>query len=94
MAEFTVISVVDGDTFDVSPDWNWKGQTGSRVRPTGYDAPELHSPGGQVAKDKLFRLVLRRRVELSTAYRVDRGRLVCDVHFQGRNLATFFSEYQ
>jgi endonuclease YncB( thermonuclease family) len=53
MAEFTVVSVIDGDTFDVSPSWQWNGQSGSRVRPTGYDAPELHALGGQAAKAKL-----------------------------------------
>ena len=42
MALFTVSSVIDGDTFKVSGDWKWNGETGTRVRPTGFDAPELH----------------------------------------------------
>ena len=58
MSGFTVTCVVDGDTFDVTPQWRWNGQTGKRVRPTGYDAPELHSTGGQAAKAKLSRLIL------------------------------------
>jgi len=57
MAAFTVVSIIDGDTFDVSPVWQWNGQSGSRVRPTGYDAPELHAFGGQAAKDKLSKLI-------------------------------------
>lgn len=72
----------------------WNGETGTRVRPTGYDAPELHAYGGQVAKDKLERLILGKQVDLRTAHRVDRGRLVCDVFLQGRNLADYFSKYQ
>ena len=51
MAEFNVVTIIDGDTFDVSPQWRWNGQDGSRVRPTGYDAPELQNYGGQAAKE-------------------------------------------
>jgi len=91
MAVFTVSKVIDGDTFEVSGGWKWNGQAGTRVRPTGYDAPELHAPGGQAAKRKLERLILGKQVELRTAHKVDRGRLVCDVYVQGRNLADCFS---
>jgi endonuclease YncB( thermonuclease family) len=94
MPEFTVISIVDGDTFEVYPLWNWNGQSGSRVRPTGYDAPELCTPMGQVAKKKLSRLILNERVDLRAGHRVDRDRLVCDIYFRGRNLADYFPEYQ
>ena len=94
MSAFRVISIIDGDTFEVSPQWKWNGQTGTRVRPTGYNAPELHTYGGQAAKEKLSRLILGEEVELGTAYRVDRGRLVCDVYFRGKNLADYFPEYQ
>ncbi len=93
MAEFRVVNIVDGDTFDVSPQWRWNGSSGERVRPTGYDAPELPSLMGQTAKDKLTRLISGEMVELRAAYRIDRGRLVCDVYFKGNNLADYFPEY-
>jgi len=94
MAEFSVVTIIDGDTFDVSPQWRWNDQDGSRVRPTGYNAPELQSYGGQAAKEKLTRLILGENVDLRSAHRIDRGRLVCDVYFKGNNLAEYFSEYQ
>ena len=94
MSAFTVTAIIDGDTFEVSPQWKWNGETGTRVRPTGYDAPEMGTYGGQAAKDKLSRLILREEVDLRTAYKVDRGRLVCDVYFRGKNLADYFPEYQ
>lgn len=94
MANFKVIQVVDGDTFDVSPSWRWNGSTGSRIRPTGYDAPELGTYGGQAAKEKLERLILGKIVQLGTGYRIDRGRLVCVVNYQGGNLADYFPDYQ
>lgn len=94
MTKFNVISIIDGDTFDVSSGWRWNGNSGTRVRPTGYNAPELHGYGGQAAKERLERLILGKSVELGSAYRIDRGRLVCDVYLRGKNLADHFPEYQ
>ena len=90
MPTFTVTSIIDGDTFQVTPQWQWTGQTGTRVRPAGYNSPEIHAYGGQAAKDKLSRLIYGKQVELRTAYKIDRGRLVCDVFFRNRNLAEYF----
>ena len=86
--------IVDGDTFDVSPQWKWNNKTGSRVRPAGYYAPELYDYGGQAAKDKLSRLINGEQVNLQTVHRVDRGRLVCEVYLGNMNLADYFPEYQ
>lgn len=94
MSLFTVTSIIDGDTFDVSPQWQWNGTTGTRVRPAGYNAPELHAYGGQAAKNNLSRLIYGHQVDLRTAYKVDRGRLVCEVFFRNRNLADYFQTYQ
>lgn len=94
MSKFTVTQVIDGDTFDVTPKWQWNNQTGDRVRPTGYDAPEIDQPGGAAAKAKLERLVLGKQVELRNAATIDRGRLVCDVLLDGRNLADYFPEFR
>jgi len=94
MAQFRVNNIIDGDTFEVSPQWRWNGQEGTHVRPTGYDAPELYEYGGQAAKEKLSRLILGEQVELRAAHKIDRGRLVCDVYFKGRNLADFFPDYK
>ncbi len=94
MPLFKVINVVDGDTFDVSPQWKWKNYTGVRIRPTGYDAPEINTYLGQRAKNQLSGLILGKHVELGSAYRVDRGRLVCDVFYMGRNLAEYFQQFR
>lgn len=94
MAEFKVTAVIDGDTFDVSPGWVWKGQTGNRVRPAGYDAPEITTLAGPSAKSKLTGLLLGQVVALGDAYRVDRGRLVCEVYLNGKNLTAYFPKYR
>lgn len=91
--ETTVIEVIDGDTFRASPGWKWEDENGDRVRPTGYNAPES-GPEAVAATRKLSTLILNKKVELGTAHRVDRGRLVCDVYFQGKNLADYFPEYK
>lgn len=94
MAIFTVSSIIDGDTFAVTPNWQWKGESGDRVRPTGYDAPELQAFGGEAAKNELARLILGKQIDLRSAYKVDRGRLVCDVFYAGKNLADYFAKYR
>lgn len=91
MHTFQVIRIVDGDTFEVNPTWHWNGARGNRVRPTGYDdAAEIGAPGGSTATAKLAALILGRSVQLGNAYRIDRGRLVCDVYFNGHGLAKYF----
>ena len=90
MKDFEVTNIVDGDTFDVSPRWVWNGKSGERIRPTGFDAPELDEDLGEEAAVELSELILGETVQIGDAYRVDRGRLVCDVFFEGQNLASYF----
>ena len=93
MALFMVIRIIDGDTFEVNPNWRWKQERGNRVRPTGYDAPELENLSGAMARNQLARMILGNQVELGPAYKVDRGRLVCDVFFNGKKLEEYFPRY-
>jgi endonuclease YncB( thermonuclease family) len=94
MAEFKVTAIVDGDTFDVNPGWRWNGQSGTRIRPAGYDAPEMSTLAGQPAKNKLTSLLQDQMVGLGDAYRVDRGRLVCEVYLNGKNLTAYFPQFR
>jgi endonuclease YncB( thermonuclease family) len=94
MHTFQVIRIIDGDTFEVNPTWHWNGTSGNRVRPTGYDAAEIGAFGGSAATAKLASLILGRSVQLGNAYRIDRGRLVCDVYFNGHDLAAYFKPRQ
>lgn len=89
-----VSEVIDGDTFKISPEWKWTGQTGDTVRPLGYDAPEKGHPGYEPAKKKLENLILNKEVELRNPAKLSYQRLLCDVYFGGKNLASFFPEYQ
>ena len=94
MSFFRVVNVVDGDTFDVTPKWKWNNITGHRIRPTGYDAPEINTTQGQLAKYQLAALIMGKQVKLGSAYKVDRGRLVCDVFYRGRSLADYFKRFR
>jgi endonuclease YncB( thermonuclease family) len=94
MDNFKVTFIVDGDTVDVSPNWTWSNESGSRVRPTGYNAPEVNTIAGQQAIQKLKNLILGKTIQLGEVAKVDRGRLVCKVYFNGRDLADYFPEYQ
>lgn len=93
MALFMVKQIIDGDTFEVNPGWKWQQQTGERIRPTGYAAPEMNTMAGQTAKARLARMIIGKQVELGSAYRIDRGRLVCDVYFNGKKLEEYFPRY-
>ncbi|POD89103.1 thermonuclease family protein [Pectobacterium odoriferum] len=89
MPLFRATSIIDGDTFEVSPEWKWNGETGTRVRAAGYDAPTAYS---QRTESEGF--INGQQVELSTAHKVGRGQLVCEVFVGSRNLAEFFPEYR
>lgn len=94
MPNFTVTQIIDGDTFAVSPSWNWNNQTGDRVRPAGYDAPEVGTISAAAATERLRQLILNKVVELRDAHTIDRGRIVCEVYYLGRNLRDYFPSYR
>lgn len=91
---FKVMKVIDGDTFEVSPNWKWNGQTGNVVRPNSYNTPEKGNPDYQAAKNKLTNLIHGKEVELENVIKLTYGRLLCDVYYKGKNLANYFPEYQ
>lgn len=90
----TVTRVIDGDTFEITPEWSWEGQKGNTIRPNGYDTPEINQPGYEAAKSKLQDLILDKEVELTNPITITYGRLLCDVMYDGKNLADYFPEYQ
>jgi endonuclease YncB( thermonuclease family) len=90
MGMFTVTQVIDGDTFAVHPRWSWNGEQGDRVRPAGYDAPEMGGLAGAAAKHRLKNLLEGKSVELTNPRALSYGRLVCDVFLNGQNLAAYF----
>ena len=85
MSEFYCFQVIDGDTFDVSPEWAYSGTTGSRVRVAGVNAPELHHDGGIAAKERLERAVLGCNVVLY-GQALSYGRLVAGVTVNGADI--------
>ena len=88
--KYKVTRIIDGDTFEVSPDWEFESRTGNIVRPRGYDTAEWGDPGYQEAKDKLTNLILNKEVELRNPIKLSYGRLVCDVYYQKKKLGEFF----
>lgn len=91
---FRVKEVIDGDTFKVSPNWEWNDKSGDTVRPTGYNTPEIGEPGYEEAKKKLSDLILGNDVELRNPVSITYGRLLCDVYYLDTNLADYFPEYR
>lgn len=87
---FSVIEIIDGDTFKVFPKWKWNNDEGDLVRPTGYNTPELGKPGFNQNKERLANLLLGKTVQLSNPIKLTFGRLLCDVALSNRNLASYF----
>jgi len=90
---FKVTKVIDGDTFEVSPNWKWNNKEGDIVRSNGYNTPEEGEKGYKSAQEKLSKLILGKEVELKNPIKLTYGRLLCDVYYNGKNLAAYFSEY-
>ena len=93
MESFKVEAVYDGNTIEVSPKWEFEGTKGDIVVATGYDPPKKGKPG-MSAEQKLSILVHNKKVELGTPQGLDGKKLVCEVFFNGMNLADYFSEYK
>ena len=91
---YHVVKIIDGDTFEVTPHWEFQDKTGNEVRPTGYNTPERGEPGYEEAKEKLTRLLLDNYVELKNPIGLSYDRLLCDVIYEGKNLADWFPEYK
>jgi len=86
MSEHTVVSVLNGDSFEVSPDWSRRGMTGSLVRPIGLVAADLGTEEGDLAKERLTNLILNQKVELKETIDFRKGRLICNVLYRGDRL--------
>lgn len=93
MESFKVEAVYDGNTIEVSPKWQFEGTKGDIVVATGYNPPKSGKQG-MSAEQKLSILVHNKKVELGTPEGLDGKKLVCEVFFNGINLADQFSEYK
>ena len=93
METFTVEAVIDGNTFEVSPGWEFGDEKGVLVQAKGYTAPRS-GKGAMAVEQRLSGLIQNKKVELDTPDGVQNGRLVCDVYFSGVNLAEYFTAYQ
>ena len=93
MESFTVEAVVDGNTLIISPPWKLDNETGDTIRATGYNPPKSGSEGMK-AEQKLSIMVQNKQIELAEPKGVERGKLICDVYFNGINIADHFPEYK
>ena len=91
---FKVIKIIDGDTFEVTPKWKFNNTKGTGVRPTGYDTPERGQVGYKEAANKLSSLLLNKNVELKKPIKLSYTRLLCEVYYNRKNLASYFPEYK
>ena len=93
METFKVVAVRDGNTIEVSPEWEFKNETGVYVQAKGYNAPKT-GKAAMAFEQRLSTLLLNREIELKSPEGVQRNRLVCEVYYNGTNLSDYFAEYR
>ncbi len=93
METFTVEAVIDGNTFEISPEWEFGDEKGVLVQAKGYTAPKS-GKGAMAVEQRLSGLIQNKQVELDSPDGVQNGRLVCNVYFRGVNIAEYFSTYR
>ena len=89
--EGPVTQVVDGDTFYMRVEWVGKGNShrynsSERIREAGVNAPELGSPLGEAAKQRLQNRIGGRYVRCTVQARDTYGRPVCQVQVVQRRM--------
>lgn len=92
--QFEITKIHDGNTFEVSPFWEWRGENGVLVHATGYTAPAAGDPGYEKTKNRLMELLYGEQVTLAEPVAVEDDALVCTVMVDGQSLAAFFPEYR
>jgi endonuclease YncB( thermonuclease family) len=94
MAFFTVTSIIDGDTIEVSPKWNFEGRSGKIVKISGYTTPHEQDQGR--VTNRLRKLIYNQQIELRNArkFTQDSDALLCNVYLNGIDIAQYFPEYR
>lgn len=89
---FKVISIIDGDTIRVSPNWRLGELSGDVVKILGYSPNDKDH---QVAAPKIKKLLFNKSVELKNAsiYNVASEALLCSVYLNNIDVRTYFPEY-
>jgi len=82
-----VDKVIDGDTFRVKRKVNGSNY----IRLPGFDAPEINSSGGKLAKDRLARAI-GKSVTLKPRGR-SYGRVVAEVRHNRKNVSKTMKNY-
>ena len=85
---FQVKSVIDGNTFTVTPSWKYRNIIGDIVYANGY---QIIKQGRLNSKDKLTKLVLGKDVVLKKVVSCKYGCLFCDVYIDGKSLTSIFT---
>ena len=91
---FEVTKILDGNTFEVTPFWQWHNENGVIVSARGYQAPATGEADYEEIKTKLMELLFGERVTLTDAVAIKDDTLVCKVFIQDKDLAEYFSKYQ
>jgi hypothetical protein len=86
---FEVTKIVDENTFEVTPFWEWHGENGVLVHVASYKAPAPGRSGHEKFKNILMELLFGKRVTLKDAVTIEDDALVCEIYIDGKNLTEY-----
>ena len=73
---FRVISIIDGNSFQINKGWKWNGKLYRLIKIKGYNL----SKNDPISKARLNNLLLHKEVELGYPESLEYGRLICSVY--------------
>ena len=92
MPLFKVITIIDGYTIKISPNWKWENQEGNTIRIYGYEPPK-QGEESIFAKNKLEKLLLNQYVELKDPNNLKGEVLACRIFRNSVDISRYFPEF-
>ena len=89
--------IINGNTITVVPTWNWEGQSGNKVRISGYNTVVKNLPddiANQIAMNRLKNLLTNKELSLVSPTKAESGILHCEVLLNGVSLSKYFSDFE
>jgi hypothetical protein len=92
MSKVAITGVIDGETLVCTPSWEFGDESGNRIRPVGYEAPDVDDARAALIAALLTARVEGKTVDLVDPVKVDGGWLLCTVLVDGIDLAYIMSQ--
>lgn len=92
---YRVTKIIDNNTIEVFPHWEYEGQQGTMVTITGYVGPKIPGvPGYEAVNVRLRGMIFAKDITLSPLMVMSSGELLGKVLIDSIDVSVFFPEYK